>query len=167
MWPSEGNCLGHARMGEQNLVDFAWSDLFSTAIDELFNPPGQSQVAAFVEYALVAGAEPAIDKGRGIGFRIVFVTSDDIRSLNHHLACLALFKMVALVIHDADPNAGARPHGASTARLRRPGSRTHLAGSLRHGVGLEHRNLEQAFHLFHHLGRKGRATGAYKPQVLS
>ena len=56
--------------------------------------------------------------------------------------------------------------GASMAWLRWQGVRAHLVGSLSHAVSLEHRNLKQALHLFHNLGRKGRATGAHKPQVL-
>jgi hypothetical protein len=72
---AEADRLGHRRMAEQNLVDFARTDFLAAAIDQLLDAAGEVKIAIAVENPLIAGAEPFVGVKRlGVGLRIVLVT---------------------------------------------------------------------------------------------
>ena len=65
----EGDDLGDRRMIHQHVVDLERRDLLAAAVDDLLEPAGDAQIAILVEHALVAGVEPAMREGRGVGVR--------------------------------------------------------------------------------------------------
>ena len=65
----------HVRVREQRLVDLAGRDLLAAAVDDLLQPAGDRQVAVVVEAALVAGAEPPVEEGGGVGVGIVEISA--------------------------------------------------------------------------------------------
>ena len=69
----KGERLPHGRVVHQHVVHLARRDLLAAAIDDLLQPPGDGEIAVLVEHALVAGAEPAIGEGFGIGLGVVLV----------------------------------------------------------------------------------------------
>src|SRR5205807_7144409 len=97
---------------QQDLVDLPRRDLLAAPVDHLLEPPDQSQVAVGVEYALVAGAEPAVGEGRGVRLRVVGVAVDHARAADDHLAGAALIEQAAGLVHDPDLDPGAATHGS-------------------------------------------------------
>src|ERR1035438_740589 len=85
-------------MSEQNFIHFMGCNIFAAADDDVLDPPGQVQIAVFVEQALVAGAKPSIHQSAGIGFGIIFIPSEHARSLNDNLPALVGWEMVALLV---------------------------------------------------------------------
>ena len=86
---AEGDRFGHGGMREQHFVDFARRNFFAAAIDQFLDAAGQREIAVGIEKALIAGAEPAVGEGLRVGFGIIFVAGDHVRSLNDHFAALA------------------------------------------------------------------------------
>mgnify|MGYP001794190512 CR=1 FL=1 len=76
-------------MIHQDLVDFQWADLLPTAVDDLFQPTGEAQIAFVIKCALIAGAEPAMPvrlKERfGIRLRVTFIAGCHIGARDHDL----------------------------------------------------------------------------------
>ena len=50
------------RMFEQHLVDFAWGDFLTTAIDHLPAAANQKQIAVIIEKTKIAGLKPVAGK---------------------------------------------------------------------------------------------------------
>ena len=75
-------------MPQQNLVDFVRRNVLAAANDDVFDAAGQMQIAIRVEKSLVASAKPSIHEGAGVCFRIVFVSTKYICTLNSDLAAL-------------------------------------------------------------------------------
>src|SRR5438045_8491751 len=73
MRDGEGQSLGHRRMLPQGIVDFAWRDLLTAAVDHLFDAPGEVEIPVLVDVALLAGPEPAVLESGCIGGAVVTV----------------------------------------------------------------------------------------------
>ena len=54
-----------------------------------FSRPVRRQIALSVDHALIAGAEPAVGEGLGVGRRIVLVARGDVLAADDDLADLA------------------------------------------------------------------------------
>ena len=65
--------LDDVRVLEQRDVDLARRHLLTTAVDQLLEPPGDGEVAVFVEAPLIAGAEPSVDERRLVRSGVVDV----------------------------------------------------------------------------------------------
>ena len=59
MGQGEGHHLRHRGMVHQHPVDFQRGNLLAAAVDDLFQPAGQRQIAIAIQLALIAGPEPA------------------------------------------------------------------------------------------------------------
>src|SRR5207237_9777976 len=59
MGHGERHSLRHGRMLQESLIDFAWRDLFTAAVDHLLDAPGDEEIPVLVQVTLVAGSEPA------------------------------------------------------------------------------------------------------------
>src|SRR5216683_1234710 len=86
MRDSKGDGLLHRRVALEHLVDLARRDLFTAAVDELFDAADETQVAGAVKRALVAGAKPPVHERVGVGLRIVLVPVHHIGPANADLA---------------------------------------------------------------------------------
>ena len=82
----EGQALRDRRVIQQHAVDLQRADLLAAAVDQFLQPAGQAQVAVVVDRALVAGAEPAVGEGLGVGLGIVFVARGDVAAADDDLA---------------------------------------------------------------------------------
>src|SRR5205823_9859652 len=90
----------------QDLVDLTGGDLLAAPVDQLLDPADQLQVAVGVQAPAVAGAEPAVNEGGGVGLRVALVAVDHVGALDGHLA----------VLQDPDLDPGAGPYRARLAR---------------------------------------------------
>src|SRR5690349_21793756 len=104
-------------MCKQHFFYLARSDLLASAVDQLLNAAGEREIAVLIEKALVASAEPSIGKRAGIGFRVVLIALDHVRSLCLYFVQLTDFKLIALVIHDDHADAGSGPYRSWLAGL--------------------------------------------------
>ena len=150
----EGDDLRHRRMIHQHLVDLERRDLLAAAIDDLLQPAGDAQIAVLVEHALVAGVEPAMGEGRGVGVGVVLVARRHVRSANDDLAGLARFQQLPVRRHDRDLRSGRSADAAGLAQAGRQAVRRHLVRGFRHAVGFDDRAAESRFELGHHLWRQ-------------
>src|SRR5205823_6139088 len=98
-----------------------------------------------IEKSLIARSEPAVREGAGVGFGIVLVATNDVRTLYHDLATFAVWKMPAARVHDADADVGSSPHGSRLPLGRRQWIGRHLMGGFGHTIRLEHRRAERGF----------------------
>ena len=73
-------------MIHQNVVHLARRNLLAAAIDDLLQSPCDGEVAVIVEHALVAGVEPAMGEGFGVGFRVVLISRRNVIAANDHFA---------------------------------------------------------------------------------
>src|SRR5487761_749215 len=148
---AEGDSLTDGWVLHEDVVDLSWRDLLAPAVDHLFEAPNQRKVSAGVKRALIAGAKPAVDERCGVGFRVVRVAVDHVRSPDHDLSNAAFREQLALVGHDADPHARSGAHSARPAGSRRQRVGRHLMRGFGHPVGLDHRRPESRFQLGHRL----------------
>src|ERR1700693_401872 len=88
-------------VSQQNLIDFVRRDILPSANDDVFHPARQMQITVRVEVPFVAGAEPSSHESTSVRFRIVFVSTKHIRSLNSDLASLVSAEVIAGFVHDA------------------------------------------------------------------
>src|SRR5688572_7861269 len=58
----ESDGLSNCPMTQDDIFDFAWSDLFTAPVDHLFEAPGDKQVSIRIEITLVAGSKPTTFK---------------------------------------------------------------------------------------------------------
>ena len=93
----------------QRLVDLARRDFLAAAIDDLLQPPRQGEVALRIDDALIAGAEPSVDEGLGVGLRVVLIAAGHAVAANDHLAGLAAPEQPALSSMIAISRPAARP----------------------------------------------------------
>src|SRR5581483_342216 len=100
-----GNGVGDGGVLQQDFVDFVRGDVFTAANDDVFDPASQIEIAIVVEKTLIAGAKPSLDEGLGVGFRIIFVSMKNIGTLNDDLAALAVGKVIAGFVQNADAQA--------------------------------------------------------------
>jgi hypothetical protein len=78
---------------EQQLLDLAGVDVVAAGDDQLPAAPLDAQVAALVEAAQVAGAEPAVGvEGLGDGLRVAPVAAEHVGAAQQHLSLLAAGK---------------------------------------------------------------------------
>ena len=75
-------------MFHEYFINFARRDLLATAVDDLFQAPGESYVTGGVHHALVPRAKPSGVKRSAVRFRIVFVTVRHVRAADDDLAGL-------------------------------------------------------------------------------
>src|ERR1700722_3423801 len=132
---------------EQNLIDFVRRNIFASADDDVFDPAGQVQVAVGIQKALIAGAHPPMHEGARVGFGIIFVSAKYIGSLNRDLSPLVGSKMIAVLVHDADAEAGAHANRASLAVSWRQRIRGHLVSGFGHAISLNERYAKHALDL--------------------
>jgi hypothetical protein len=116
------------------------------------------QITIGIEKPLIAGAEPSIHKSAGVGFRVIFVSPENVRALNGDFAALIGAEMIAFFVHDADAKAGANSHRSSLAMARRQRVGGHLMGRFGHPIGLDEWNAEQAFDFVDQFRRQRRAA---------
>ena len=87
--------LGDRGMSPQHFVDVARRDFFSAAVDQFLDASGDVDVSVGVFQSLIAGAEPSVRKGRGVGVRVVFVPVKHVGTLDHDLAALPARQVLA------------------------------------------------------------------------
>ena len=98
--------LGDRLVCGERLIDFRRTDLLAAAIDDLFQPACDEQIAVIVEPALVAGPEPAVDERLRVRLGRGLVARGDRRSLEDDLAGLASREqLAALGIPNRDTSA--------------------------------------------------------------
>ncbi len=142
----EGDGLGHRRMRQEDLVDFARGDLLPAAVDHLFEAPGEEQVAVVIQESEITGPEPAVLR--------------DLRASDHHLARLPRRPPRAGRVHDGDLRARRHTDRSRLARARRQGVAGDLVRRLRHAVGLDHGRCEDPLQLGAEPRRQRRRRGA-------
>ena len=60
------DCGRDCGMSQQNLIHFVRRNVLASADDDVFDPPGQMQIAICVEITLIAGAKPSIHESRAL-----------------------------------------------------------------------------------------------------
>src|ERR1035441_1271752 len=75
---ASGMAKARAWVAEEGFIDFARSDFFASAVDHLLGAGAEGEVAVGVKRADVAGAEPAVAVGFGVGLGVVFVAGCDV-----------------------------------------------------------------------------------------
>ena len=112
-------------------------DLLAAAVDDLLEPPGERQVAVRVEHALVAGAEPAVGEGLGVGLRVVLVARRDVAARGSRSRRSSPGgRSVAVLVHDGDLGPGGDADACpACAAPGGSGLLGHLVRGLGHAVG--------------------------------
>ena len=151
-------------MPQQNLIDFVRSDVFASADDDVFDSSGQVQIAIGVQQSFVTGTKPSIHKSASVGFGIVLVSTKYIGALNGNFAALVGAEVIAVLVHDADAQAGAHADRTCLAMPRRQRIRGHLVGSFSHSVGFDEGHAKKILDLVNQLRRQGRAAGTDEAQ---
>ena len=104
------------------------SNVSSISRGENFSPPrlinsliraDQREIAVRVEASLIAGPEPAVDEGRGVGLRIVLVAADHVEPRMTTSPRSPGRQMPAVLVHDADLDVRAAADRARFPRRRR------------------------------------------------
>ncbi len=163
---AEADRFRDLRMREQHFVDFPRRYFLAAAVDQLFDPADECQIAVCIEHALIAGPKPAIDERRRVRIRIVLVPANDVRALDDDLAALTGSEVLSCRVHDADLHIGAATHRSRFAGGRRQRVGSHLMRRFGHAVRLEHRRSEGRLEIVHHLRRQRRAAGSNEPQLF-
>ncbi len=164
VWDGEGQRLRDRRMLQQRFVDFAGRDLLPAAIYDLLGPPADEEVAFLVEPSLVARAEPASAERAPVCFRVARIACRHVRPANDDLTRLARPEQAAALVHDRDLGPGGPTHRARLPFGRRKRIARHLVRRLRHPVGFDHRDREDALQLGHHPRRERRRARANEAQ---
>src|SRR5579863_6414649 len=115
MRETKGDGLGNGGILQKHLIYFTRRDLFAGAVNLLLQPAGDVQISVGIEKALVARAKPTVGKGPLVGIRIVLISSEHSRSLDHDFAPAIRSQVAAIAVHHADANAGWRAHGTRFA----------------------------------------------------
>src|SRR5579863_7084958 len=119
------------------------SDVFAPTDDDVFNPPGQVQIAVVVQQSFVSGTKPSIHKSASVGFGIVLISTKYVGSLNVDFAALIGAEVISLLVHDADTQPGAHANRTCLAMPRGQRIRGHLVGSFSHSVGFDEGNAKK------------------------
>src|SRR5688500_7541642 len=82
----ESDGLSNCPMMQDDIFDFAWSDLFTAPVDHLFEAPGDKKISIPVDVPLVTGSEPITLKTLIVRLRAVQVARRNIGSANYKLA---------------------------------------------------------------------------------
>src|SRR5438046_932586 len=59
----EGDRLAHRRVAQEDIVNLQRGDLLAAPVDQFLQSPSEGEVAIRINLSLIAGAEPAVDKG--------------------------------------------------------------------------------------------------------
>ena len=153
MRATEGDYRRDRGMPKQNLVDFMGRNVLASTNDDVLNSTGQMQIAVRVEESFVTGTKPSIHKRTGVGFRIIFVSAEYVRSLNGNFSPLIGGEVIALLVHDADAQPGAHADRPGLAVSRRQWIRGHLVSSFGHSVGFDEGYAKQILDLANKLCR--------------
>ena len=160
MGDGEGEGLFDIGMSEEGFIDFAGRDFFTAPIDQLFETAGEAQVAFFVETALVAGAEPAVNKGGAVGVFIVDVAGSDIGAADDDFTDVACGEEIAFGIHYGHLGACGEADEAGFVLAGRQGIAGHLVAGFGHAVGFEDGAAEGLFKTREDDGWEGGRGGA-------
>src|SRR5439155_18891544 len=97
----KGDSLEHIWMRQEARIDFLRCYFLAAAVDDLLQPSSQEEIAVFIQITLIPGAEIAVDKGLGIGLRIVEITQRHILATHDHLAgCADREECLVILRHD-------------------------------------------------------------------
>ncbi len=96
-------------MGAQHLLDLGGVDVEPGDEDEVGAPVDEAQVVVLVEDGDVAGVQPAVDEGPAGGGGVIPVAGEHVRALHPDLAGVAGQDVGAVLVDEADGEAGQRP----------------------------------------------------------
>ena len=99
--------LDHPREKQEPLLHLGGADVLAAADDDVLLAVGEGQVLA-VEHADVAGGEPAVAVDAGVGQRGIEISREQVWSARHDLPRLAGRQVHAVIVDDADLDAGER-----------------------------------------------------------
>src|ERR1700675_3943184 len=116
MRETKGDRLGNGGILQKHLIYFAGRDLFAGAVNLLLQPAGDVQISVGIEKPLVARAKPTVGKGALVGLRVVLISGEHIRSLDHDLTPAIRSQVAAIAVHHTDANAGWGSNGTRFAR---------------------------------------------------
>src|SRR5271166_94619 len=139
-------------------------DILAAADDDVLDPAGQVQIAVFVQQSFITGAKPSIHESASVGFGIVVVSAKNISSLDRNFAPPPSAKVIAILIDDPDPQAGAYSDRTGFAMSRRKRIGGHLMSCLGHAVGFHERHAEDSLDLMNELLGQRRAAGTNEAQ---
>src|SRR5215471_16766457 len=135
MSAAEGDCGRDRGMPKQYLVNFMGRDIFSPSNNDVLDSSSQVQIAIFVEHPLIAGAKPSVYDAARVSFGIILIAAKDACALNRDFPTLIGPEMMALIVHNADANAGAHPDRTCFAMAWGQRIGRHLVSSLCHSIG--------------------------------
>ena len=136
--------VGQAGMGGEHAFDLRRVEVLPAAEDQVGAPAVHGQEALGVEFAEVAGGEPAVGEGGGERTRRVLVAAEQPWAAHQDLADRARRGRVPARALDAQRHAGQRPPGAAGVGgglLR--SQRADLAGGLGQAIGLARRDAQR------------------------
>ena len=112
---ADNGALEHGRVAQQHLLNLARIDVHAARDDHVLRAILERQEAIFIEAADIAGVEPAALEGGRVGLGVLPVAGHDDFAPHAHLAGLAGWERVVVLIDDLDLNAGARESGRAQA----------------------------------------------------
>ncbi|KAF1852476.1 hypothetical protein Lal_00037208 [Lupinus albus] len=110
--------FGDGRMRQQGFLDLARIDVGAARDIHVRGTSGDVEEAILVHMPEVAGMEPVMLEGLGIGLRIVVIAHEDSRSAHTDFTGLEGGQFLSIVVQDGDLHAGTRHAAAAYACLR-------------------------------------------------
>jgi len=108
MLAADHSAFKHHRMGEQNLLQLSGVDVGAARDDQVLGAILEGEEAFTIGKSHIAGPEPAVAQGFGIGLGVIPIAAHDAIRAGYHLADFASRKLTTVVVDNKNVDAAAR-----------------------------------------------------------